>query len=130
MHLVPCDPVFSPQLLVVVGQKFSEIFSKHDRAVRRARAGPGIVAVSTGAVWGQQCVGFAPTGRGWGPLPGPDAGRADCAGLHVPRVRSRSARRSATVSKPGRSELRSSSRSQPRTFFSAEMTVEWLRPPK
>ncbi len=49
---------------------------------------------------------------------------------HVPRLRSRSARRSATVSKPGKSELRSSSRSQPRTFFSAEMTVEWLRPPK
>jgi hypothetical protein len=48
----------------------------------------------------------------------------------VPRLRSRSASRSATVSKPGRSELRSSSRSQARTFFSAEITVEWLRPPK
>jgi Carbonic anhydrase len=48
----------------------------------------------------------------------------------VPRPRSRSARRSATVSNPGNSELRCSSRSQPRTFFSAEITVEWLRPPK
>ena len=48
----------------------------------------------------------------------------------VPKVRSRSARTSAMVSKPGSRPFCCSSRSHPCTFLSAEMTVEWLRSPK
>ena len=50
--------------------------------------------------------------------------------LYAPSARSRVARTSETVSKPARGGLWRSSVSQERTFFSAEMTVEWLRPPK
>ncbi len=49
---------------------------------------------------------------------------------HVPSARSIAARMSDIVSKPARSPQRCSSLSQFRTFFSAAITVEWLRPPK
>ena len=48
----------------------------------------------------------------------------------APRARSRSDRTSATVLKPGKSAISFSDRSHFWTFFSAEMTVAWLRPPK
>jgi len=45
-------------------------------------------------------------------------------------VRSNADRISPTVSNPASRPFRCSSFSQAATFFSAEMTVEWLRPPK
>ena len=50
--------------------------------------------------------------------------------VQAPKVRSRSARISAMVSKPGSKAFCCSSRSHPCTFLSAAMTVEWLRSPK
>jgi hypothetical protein len=49
---------------------------------------------------------------------------------HAPSVRSSEASTSATVSKPASAGRCCSSAIQPITFFSAEMTVEWFRPPK
>jgi hypothetical protein len=49
---------------------------------------------------------------------------------HAPSVRSRVLRISPMVSKPASRPLRDSSLIQPITFFSAEITVEWFRPPK
>ena len=48
----------------------------------------------------------------------------------APSVRSRALRMSLIISKPARRPLRASSLIQPSTFFSAEITVEWFRPPK
>ena len=48
----------------------------------------------------------------------------------VPSARSRSYKRSATVSKPGSTAIRFSDLSHFSTFRSADMTVAWLRPPK
>ena len=52
------------------------------------------------------------------------------ASLYDPISRSIAARMSEIVSNPASKAFRSSSRIHPVTFFSAEMTVEWLRPPK